>query len=144
MSAFADTSAVVKLYLDEPGRDDVRVLTELVISRLTRVEVVAAFWGAHRRGLVGAARTAALVAEFEADHAAPTARFAVVEPVPALLDDAAALTGRHGLRAYDAVQLASARAAAAADDRVRTFAAFDHRLREAAAREGFVLVPPTA
>lgn len=30
-----------------------------------------------------------------------------------------------------------------ADDRVRAFAAFDHRLREAAAREGFVLVPPT-
>ncbi len=81
------------------------------------------------------------MADFEADYTATVSRFAVVEPAPSVLDDAAGLAGAHGLRAYDAVQLASARAAAAADDRVRTFAAFDAPLRDAAAREGFVLVP---
>jgi predicted nucleic acid-binding protein len=81
------------------------------------------------------------VAAFEADYTTPGSRYAVVEPAPSVLDDAAGLAGAHGLRADDAVQLASARAAAGADDRVRTFAAFDGALRDAAAREGFVLVP---
>ena len=141
MSTFADASAVVKLYLDEPDHESVRALRELVISRMSRVEVVGALWGVQRRGGLDPARAAVLVADFEADYTGPDGRFAVVEPVPAVLDDAAAITGRHRLRAYDAVQLASARAAAAADDRVRTFAAFDRELRRAAAVEGFVVVP---
>ncbi|MEJ2868110.1 type II toxin-antitoxin system VapC family toxin [Actinomycetospora sp. OC33-EN08] len=141
MSTFADTSAVVKLYLDEPGHEPVRALDRIVISRLARVEVVAAIWGVQRRGGLRPGSATALVAEFEADLAGPGSRFAVVEPTPAVLDDAAALSGIRGLRAYDAVQLASARAAATADDRIRTFAAFDPQLRGAAAEEGFVVVP---
>jgi len=100
------------------------------------------------RNLASAQETVGLIeakggnaAAFEADATTADPRFAVVEPVPAVLDDAVGLAGVHGLRAYDAVQLASARAAAAVDDRVRTFAAFDEQLRGAAAREGFVLVP---
>ena len=139
MSTFADTSAVVTLYVDEPGRDVLRGLGPLVVSRLARVEVVAALWAIQRRGRLSPRATATLVAAFEADYTTTGDRFAVVEPVPSVLDDAAGLA--HGLRAYDAVQLASARAAATADDRVRTFAAFDGQLRDAAAREGFVLVP---
>jgi uncharacterized protein len=141
VSTFADSSAVVKLYLDEPGHVVVRRLGPLVVSRLTRVEVVAALWAVRRRGRVSSRAAATLVAAFEADYTTTGSRFAVVEPAPPVLDDAAGLAGAHGLRAYDAVQLASARAAAAADDRVRTFAAFDERLRDSAAREGFVLVP---
>ena len=141
MSTFADTSAVVKLYVDEPGHDVVRRLGPLVVSRLARVEVVAALWGVQRRGRLSTRAAATLVAAFEADYTTPGSRYAVVEPAPSILDDAARLTGLHGLRAYDAVQLASARAAAAADGRVRTFAAFDGQLRDAAAREGFVLLP---
>ena len=141
MSTFADTSAVVKLYVDEPGHDVVRRLGPLIVSRLARVEVVAALWAIQRRGRLSAGAAATLVAAFEADYTTPGLPYAVVEPVPSVLDDAAGLAGAHGLRAYDAVQLASARAAAAADDRVRTFAAFDGALRDAAAREGFVLVP---
>ncbi len=141
MSTFADTSAVVKLYVDEPGHDVVRRLGPLIVSRLARVEVVAALWAIQRRGRLSAGAAATLVAAFEADYTTPGLPYAVVEPVPSVLDDAAGLAGAHGLRADDAVQLASARAAAAADDRVRRFAAFDGALRDAAAREGFVLVP---
>jgi predicted nucleic acid-binding protein len=141
VSTFADSSALVKLYVDEDGHEAVRSLVPVVVSQLARVEVPAALWRAHRRGAMGTAATAALVARFEADYHGPRARFGVVAPVVAVLDDAARLTGLHGLRAYDAVQLSSARAAAAADDRVRTFAAFDAALRDAAAREGFVLLP---
>jgi hypothetical protein len=44
------------------------------------------------------------------------------------------------VRAYDAVQLASALAARAANPGCREFACFDEGLRAAAAREGFALV----
>ncbi len=57
------------------------------------------------------------------------------------LEDAVRLTGVHGVRAYDAVQLASARAARAVDPGIDAFAAFDHGLRRAAAAEGFTLLP---
>ena len=48
---------------------------------------------------------------------------------------------QHGLRAYDAVQLASAKAAAQAVPDCRTMTAFDGTLRAAAAAESFALLP---
>jgi predicted nucleic acid-binding protein len=141
VSTFADSSALVKLYVDEEGHETVRALFPVVVSQLARVEVPAALWRAHRRGAMRVEAAAVLVARFDADYHGARPRFGIVVPAAGVLDDAARLTGLHGLRAYDAVQLASARAAAAADDRVRTFAAFDARLRDAAAREGFVPVP---
>lgn len=57
-----------------------------------------------------------------------------------LLEDAARLTAQ-GLRAYDAVQLASAVRARAADPELVSFACFDAGLRRAAARAGFSLIP---
>jgi uncharacterized protein len=56
-------------------------------------------------------------------------------------EDAARLAAVHGLRAHDAVQLATARAVRAADPAVARFAAFDRGLRAAAAVEGFTPVP---
>lgn len=47
----------------------------------------------------------------------------------------------HGLRAYDAVQLATAQAVREAAPGCAAFAAFDKNLRGAAAMEGFALVP---
>jgi predicted nucleic acid-binding protein len=58
-----------------------------------------------------------------------------------ILDVAARLTGVHGLRAYDAVQLATAQLVASADPDCRTFAAFGKTLRAAAVGEGFTLLP---
>ncbi len=47
----------------------------------------------------------------------------------------------HDLRAYDGVQLASAKAAAEAIPDCRTVAVFDATLRTAAAKESFALLP---
>jgi hypothetical protein len=58
------------------------------------------------------------------------------------LDVSAQLAAVHSLRAYDAVQLASARAAAAADPSCDTVAVFDLHLRAAAVADGFRLLPP--
>lgn len=144
MTAFADSSALVKLYADEAGKDEVRALTPLVVCQMARVEVPAALWRKQRLGELDPEAASILVAEFEADYFGTpeeAARFAAVRLTDGVFDSAARLAGVHGLRADDAVQLSSALAAAAADPDCRTFCAFDRQLRDAALAEGFALLP---
>ncbi|AIJ21066.1 type II toxin-antitoxin system VapC family toxin [Amycolatopsis methanolica] len=140
MSVFVDSSALVKLYVAEPGSEQVQALSGMVVSQIARVEIPAALWRKHRTGAISAGDARLLVSAFEADyHGTPDEppRFAVVPVTPIVLDVAARLTGVHGLRAYDAIQLATAQLVASADRECRTFAAFDKALSEAAAGEGF-------
>lgn len=144
MIVFADSSAVVKLYADEPDHQLIRGQGLLVVSTLARVEVPAAIWRKHRMGELEPADAAVLIAAFEADYhgsAVEAPRLAAVAATATVLESAARLVGVHGLRAYDAVQLASAKAAAHAVPDCRTVAAFDVSLRGAAAAEGFALLP---
>ena len=144
MSVFADASALVQLYADEVDADVVRGLEVLVVAQVSRVEVPAALWRKHRAGELSVDEARLLVAEFEADlfgTADEEPRFATVAVTAEVYDDAARLVAVHGLRAYDAVQLASARSSREADPGCARFAVFDRDLREAAAREGFGLVP---
>lgn len=144
MSTFADSSALVTLYADERGHEHVRSLTAVAVSVVARVEVPAAIWRKSRSNGLPADDAAVLVAAFEADYFGTSAdppRFSAIMVTPAVLDDAARCAAVHGLRAYDAVQLSSARAAVAADPACTTFAAFDKGLRAAAAAEGFRLLP---
>lgn len=147
MIVFADSSALVKLYADEQDHQLIRGITGLVVSALARVEVPAAIWRKHRMGELDPSDAAVLVAAFEADyHGSPGGppRFAVVAAGANILETAARLAGVHGLRAYDAVQLASAVDAAQAVSDCRTIAVFDGALRAAAAAESFSLLPATA
>ena len=144
MSTFADSSAVVKLYADEGGHEEVRALDAVAVAQICRVEVPAALWRKARLNELEASDAQILTADFEADFygtddEAP--RFAVLDTTDALLDVAARLCAAHGLRAYDAIQLASALAARAADPDCATMAAFDRSLRQAAAAEAFALLP---
>jgi hypothetical protein len=135
---------MVKLYADEPDHHMVRELNVLVVSALARVEVPAAIWRKNRMGELDPADAGVLIAAFEADYhgsALDQPRFAVVAATAPVLEAAARLSGVHGLRAYDAVQLASAKAAAHIVPDCRTVAAFDVTLRAAAAAEGFALLP---
>jgi predicted nucleic acid-binding protein len=144
MIVFADSSALVKLYADEQDHQLVRGQDNLVVSALARVEVPAAIWRKHRMGGLGPADAAVLVAAFEADYhgsGQDPPRFGVVAVTAAVLEIASRLVGVHGLRAYDAVQLASAKAAAEAIPDCRTVAVFDAALRTAAAKESFALLP---
>lgn len=137
--AFADSSALVKLYADEQGSDAVRRYPHLVVSQLARVEVPAALWRKHRMGELAATDARILVADFEADYfAAGTEppRFSVIAVTADIIDAAAHLAGVHGLRAYDAMQLASALAVADAVPEGLDFLAYDGALNAAAATEG--------
>jgi predicted nucleic acid-binding protein len=140
---FADSSALVKLYADEPGSADVRKLAHFVVSRLDRVEVPAALWRKHRMGELAATDAVVLVADFEADYFGDVddpPHFSVVAVTAAVVDAAAHLVAVHGLRAYDAMQLASALSAAAVVPEGVDFLAYDGALTAAAAAEG--LTPP--
>jgi uncharacterized protein len=145
VTVFGDTSALVKRYVREPGSDEVAAIDRFAVAQVTRVELPAALWRLNRMRILPPRLTAALVADFEADwFGDETGRrplLGVVRMTSLVLEDAARLTGVHGLRGYDSIQLASARAVRRADPSITTFAAFDHALRNSAAAEGFVLVP---
>jgi uncharacterized protein len=144
LSAFADSSALVKLYADEESYEAIRRLEALAIAQISRVEVPAAVWRKHRLRELAADDARILTAEFEADYFGTEdepPRFAPVLITGPVLDHAARLCAAHGLRAYDGVQLSSALSSRGADPDCTEFAAFDHLLRTAAASEGFALVP---
>ena len=119
-------------------------MSNLVVSGLARVEVPAAIWRKHRLGELSAEDAAVLVDEFEWDwFGQPEGEidFSVVDVTPSILDEAARAVARHPLRAFDAVQLASAAAARAADESLLAFACFDETLTAAARAEGFSSLP---
>ncbi len=134
----------MKLYADEAGHRAIRALDVLVISALARVEVPSALWRKARTGELEDATAGTLVTAFELDFHGDRdsdPRFTIVAPTESVLVAAAEEAGRHALRAYDAVQLASALAVREVDPRCDGFACFDAELRRAASRAGFTLVP---
>lgn len=114
-------------------------MTVIGASALARVEVPSALWRKYRMGELRRSTLDALLRAFENDF---LDHFVVVPVSPVLLDRAARLVGIHQLRAYDAVQLASALAVRDVDPGIDAFACFDASLRSAAAAERFALVPP--
>jgi predicted nucleic acid-binding protein len=108
------------------------------------VEVPTAIWRKHRLGELPSEDAAMLVEEFEWDWFGEDdagVRFAIVAVTNDVLDIAARSAARHPLRAFDAVQLASALASRAVSPDVTEFACFDVSLAAAARAEGFALLP---
>jgi predicted nucleic acid-binding protein len=144
VSVFADSSALVKLYVPEEGHEKIRSLRSLIVSQTACVEVPTALWRKCRTGAVARADVRLLISGFESDYYGTQKsppRFQVVPASELIFDVAARLTGVHGLRAYDAVQLATAQLVRSADPDCHSFVAFDKDLRAAAAGEGFDLIP---
>lgn len=145
MTTFCDASAILKQYVPESGAAVVAALDErLVVSDLSAVEVPSAIWRKHRMGELAPEDASVLVAAFGHDLRGGTydvPRYATVALGTEVLAQAAALLPRHGLRAGDAIQLASAITARASLEFCDTFATFDRRLGIAAAAEGFAVIP---
>lgn len=154
MTVVADGSAVVKLYVPEVGHDRVEGVAEpLTVSALAVVEVHSAFWCKCRMGDLTSAQAAVLCAQFDADldrsatsieHDLPPTElphFIVVECSGDVISGATRLAARHGLRAGDAVQLATALAVRAAVNDATTLLSFDQNLADAARAEGLRVLP---
>ena len=111
---FADTSALVKLYVDEPGSTAVRRRERdgrFFVSAVARVEVPSAFWRKARAREMDATDARILTTEFEVDW-----------------------YGRPGVGSR--FPLVAASSALMADDEPVGMACFDQRLCAAAEAEG--------
>ncbi len=147
---FLDTSALVKRHVNEAGTVWVRALTRpraghtLYIARVTAVEVCSAITRRQRGGHLSPAQAGAIIGHFRRHL---TQRDNVLELTPALFDRAMLTARKHGLRAYDAVQLT----AALEVDRLNrddgfgpvTLVSADRELNAAAVAEGLVVDDPT-
>ena len=133
---FLDSSALLKRHVVEPGSRWVRAFTspavghELFVAAIVRVEAVSAL----------GVRNLRLLIERQ------IGRCIVAEANDAVLQRACDLLERHALRAYDAVQLASA---LESNDRLQaralapiTFFSADQRLLVAASAEGPAVEDP--
>lgn len=155
MILYADTSALVKLYVQESGSSSVKAYfagaSGVVTSAVTLVEVHSALERKLReRSLTPRERNAARQ-DFEKDWL----RFAAVELRSDLLEEAAALVQRYPLRTLDAIHLASAldmrRSAVSVlvvgssgteivtPDAIEEFLCADDQLAAAARSEGFTV-----
>jgi predicted nucleic acid-binding protein len=150
MSVFEDASALVRRYVVETGRETPVRSSVVVISAASQVEVASAIWRKQRMGELSPSRARVLVDAFlgdlNASYQRPSATGVVtylpVATSTAVLDDAVNLVGIHRLRAYDAVQLASAVRARAADPTLTELLTYDVALQRAAAAEGFAVNEP--
>ena len=147
---FFDSSALAKRYLSEPGTVWVRGLVEpaagnaIWVAEIAEVEVASALAARHRapRGISRRVHDAAVA--LLSLHCSGEYRLVALDR--AILDSAIDLTQGHRLRAYDAVQLATAVAAEAAlraaGQPGLTFVAADADLLAAARAEGLAADDP--
>ncbi len=112
MWAYFDTSALVKRYVDEPGRREVQQLLrrhECVTSAILPVELRSAL----RRRVAERTLDSPRVSEILKRVAADRAYWTVIEVGAEVLSGAEALVSVHPLRTLDAIHVASAQLFAA-------------------------------
>ena len=125
---FFDSSGLVKRYIAETGSAWIQGITDpangndCYLAQISGAEVVSALTRRVRRGDLTPADATTALAEFEADF---TQNLVLLENSLPRIRDAMALIRRHGLRGYDAVQLA---VAMHLRDRCRSFGRPDPRM----------------
>ena len=145
-----DSSAVVKRYAPERGSAWVKSIVQptsgnsVYLAQIGVVEIAAALSRKVRTNELRREEYAAALGLFLAD--VRNAEFILIPINDQIIELAVDLTGRHPLRGYDAVHLATAvilnRALREADTSPLVFVAADTRLCEAAGREGFLSENP--
>jgi len=109
---------------------------EQTVWCLSEVEIAAALARREREGL-----SAAPIETARADLAKLVRRWRPVTAVEAVRARALRLVRTHALRAADALQLAAALVASDDKPEEMSFVCLDDRLRDAARREGFAVLP---
>ena len=143
MIAYLDASALVKRYLVERGSRETSALTAesemTATSIVSRAEVAAGLAKAARTGLV----THDIARNAQRSFAGDWPDLVRVPVTEALVERAEALAWEHGLRGYDAVQLASALTWQESVGEEIVLATFDQQLWEAARQAGMKAWPET-
>ena len=146
---FLDTSALVKRYIPEMGTAWIQSLTTqssghiLLVARITAVEIMSAIARRQREASLTTDQTQQLRTIVQ-EHF--TTQYQVVELTPSIASLAGELCHRQPLRAYDAVQLASAMSIlpiiAKSSETPLTFLTADDRLLNSAQLENLQAVNP--
>jgi uncharacterized protein len=111
VALFCDASAIVKRYANEVGSSWMVGITDpasgniILVARITEVEVVSGITRRVRDGTLTANDGSVATVNLRRDLAK---HYRVTEITPSLIDNAVSLVQLHGLRGYDAVQLAGA------------------------------------
>ncbi|GAC1397659.1 MAG: hypothetical protein NVSMB56_12680 [Pyrinomonadaceae bacterium] len=107
---FFDSSAIVKLHINETGTAWVKSLVDLsvgnqiYVARIVGAEVVSAITRRARAGSLSATDTAIALADFRYDL---SSRYLIIEIDTMLISSAMKLVERYALRGYDTVQIAA-------------------------------------
>ncbi len=132
MILYLDTSALIKLYLDEPD-------SELAHQRIEQASKAATSWLAYpesrsalARHLISHPDYSEILRDFESDWN----RYIRIEPTDSLLRRAGDIAEKHRLTGFDAVHLASALHLAEYENVSVIFWAADRKLASAARKEG--------
>jgi predicted nucleic acid-binding protein len=145
---FFDTSALVKFYVEESGALWVRSFTDaesniIHVSSLAEVETVSALTRRLNRRDINQTEFEQACDGLQQDFAT---QYRIVALTEAIIRSAANLARSHGLRAYDAVQLAAALETSRIFSKVEatqlTVISADAELNAAAAAEGLKVEDP--
>ncbi len=137
MSVYLDTSALIKLYVSEPGSTEVARwvagAARVATSRVAYPEARAGLARRAREGALSPADHRSCVRDLDRDLAS----LVIVEIDAALARLAGELAVKRALRGFDAIHLASAITLRAAAPEFKALGVFDARLEAAARTEGF-------
>lgn len=132
MILYLDTSAWLKLYVDESGTQETIAAVQsaqlVAISRIAYAEARAELARVLREKRTTAAEQRKRIAALDADYA----EVLKVEVSEEIVRQAGELAQSHGLRGFDAIQLASARWLARKTRKPVRLLAFDKRVNAAA------------
>lgn len=141
MILYFDTSAMVKLYVEEEGSDKVKAVSVqaqvVATSLIGYAEARAAFARAKREARLHAKEYQQALEDLDRDWDS----YFVLEVTEDLVRRAGTLAEDHALRAYDALHLASALTLRDRVQRAVAFLCFDGELEAAARGEGLTTSP---
>lgn len=142
MICYFDTSALVKLYVDEDGSDLVVAYSKkslmVATSKVAYAEARAAFARSWRDGILGDKEYRQAVLNFKEEWP----KFFTLEVSDPVLDQVDYIIDKYRLRGFDALHLASASVLARRiRDTTILVACWDKRLWEYYQEEGFPLIP---
>lgn len=142
MRLYLDTSALIKLYVEEDDsifvEGAVQDAETTATSIVTYVEARSAFSRRRRDGSLILADYHRVVREFDREWE----RYFVIPVTDSLVKSAGRLAETHALRGYDAIHLASADFFQEKIREPATFGCWDSRLETAARRQGLQLLRP--
>jgi len=138
---YLDSSALVKLYIDEVGSDRIKEIifsekNNIFISKIAGAEVAAAFSRRNRMKDIAEEDYDEILSDFLSDF---SGLFAKSEVTDSIISLAIELTKRRSLRGYDSVQLASAIMLNAEINEGLNFISADVDLNGMAKAEGLVV-----